>query len=132
MTTFLPRSLRILLADDDQDVREALREFLGREGFTIFEADSGLKALEILNRERLSFSIMDVDMPGMTGIEVVRAMRRRRLPLPCILMSGDDSRQRQLEAREAGAFSLLPKPIALDLLRLNMSRLLAQHFGRHL
>ncbi|MBI4881938.1 MAG: response regulator [Planctomycetes bacterium] len=122
--------MRILLADDDADVREAMRDFLLCEGFQILEADSGLAALEILLKEhgRMTFSIMDVDMPGMTGFEVLRQVRSRNLSLPCIFITGDDSRQRQVEALEVGAFSLLTKPVALDVLRFSMRRLLDRHF----
>ncbi len=125
-------SLRILLADDDRSVREALCEFLRQEGYVIFEADSGLSALEILQREKrhVSFSIMDVDMPGMTGIEVLKAIRGLRDPLPCIFISGDDSRERQAEAMAVGAFSLLTKPVPLDLLRFSMRRLLEHYHGK--
>ena len=124
--------MRVLLADDDSDVRASLRDFLASEGFTIVEADSGTTALEILLRQRMSFSIMDVDMPGITGIEVMRFVRKQHFGLPCIFISGDDSRQRQAEALEVGAFSLLSKPIVLDLLRLSMNRLLEQHYGKYL
>lgn len=130
MTSPAKHPMRVLLADDDSDVRESLREFLASEGFTIVEADSGLTALEILLEQRMSFSIMDVDMPGMNGIEVLRVVRQQRSGLPCIFISGDDSRQRQVEAFEVGAFSMLSKPIVLDLLRFSMNRLLAQHYGK--
>jgi len=132
MTNPMHRSMRVLLADDDSDVRAALREFLANEGFLIVEADSGTTALEILLRQRMSFSIMDVDMPGMTGIEVLRVVRKEHSGLPCIFITGDDSRHRQAEALEVGAFSMLSKPVVLDLLRLSMHRLLEQHYGKYL
>ncbi len=121
-------SLPILLAEDDRMVREALRELLLSEGFRIFEAASGLAALELIQHEKLAFSIMDVDMPGMTGIEVLRIVRREVGPLPCIFITGDPSRQRQTEALEVGAFSMLSKPIAPDLLRFSVQRLIDHYF----
>lgn len=129
-----PRDLRhrVLLADDDAAVREAIRDLLGHEGFTeVLEADTGLAALEILHREAplLAFSILDVDMPGMSGIEVVRTARREQSALPCILVSGDASRERHVQAMEVGAFSLLSKPIAPDLLRYSVKRLVDHHYG---
>lgn len=123
--------LTILLADDDASVREAFRELLGLEGFTtILEADTGLAALEILHRqmERLAFSVMDVDMPGMSGIEVLRAARSSCPVPPCIFISGNDSRERQIQAMQAGAFSLLSKPVAPDLFRFSIKRLLDHHY----
>ena len=122
--------LRILLAEDDPDVRAALRELLGLEGFTILEADDGLAALEIFRRETLAFSIMDVDMPGMNGIEVLRIVRQQRGGFPCIFITGDDSRQRQIQARQVGAFTLLAKPVAPDVLRFSVRRLVDTHYGK--
>ncbi len=122
-------SLPVLLAEDDRLVRQALKELLQSEGLQIFEAASGLAALELIQHEKLAFSIMDVDMPGLTGIEVLRIVRREVGPLPCIFITGDDSRQRQAEALEVGAFTLLSKPITPDLLRFSVKRLI-EHFFR--
>ena len=127
----LEAQMRILLADDDVELRAALKEFLGREGFVVFEAGTGLAALEILRRESVTFSIMDVDMPGLTGFEVLKIVRQQLGgALPCIFMSGDSSRARQMKALEVGAFSLLEKPIAPDLLRFSVQRLVDFHYGR--
>ena len=123
--------MRILLAEDDLSVRSALKEFLGRDGFFVFEAASGLAALEILQREKITFSIMDVDMPGLTGFEVLRIVRQQMGgALPCIFMSGECSRERQMKALEVGAFSMLAKPIAPDLLRFSVQRLVDFHYGK--
>ena len=123
--------MEILLAEDDTSVRAALKEFLGREGFVVYEADSGLAALEILQLTRVTFSIMDVDMPGMTGFEVLKIVRQQLGgALPCIFISGDSSRERQMKALEVGAFSLLEKPIAPDLLRFSVQRLVDFHYGK--
>ena len=123
--------MEILLAEDDTSVRAALKEFLGREGFVVYEADSGLAALAILQRTRVTFSIMDVDMPGMTGFEVLKIVRQQLGgALPCIFISGDSSRERQMKALEVGAFSLLEKPIAPDLLRFSVQRLVDFHYGK--
>ena len=120
----------ILLADDDDAVREAFRELLGLEGFTtVLEADSGLAALEILQtRMDLVFTIMDVDMPGMTGIEVLRTVRKQVAAPPCIFITGDDSKERQVQAMQVGAFSLLSKPVTPDLFRFSVKRLLDHHY----
>jgi DNA-binding response OmpR family regulator len=129
----LEKQMRILLADDDSELRSALREFLGRDGFVVFEAASGLAALEILQREKFTFSIMDVDMPGLTGFEVLRIARQQfGGALPCIFMSGDSSRERQMQALEVGGFSLLAKPVPPDLLRFSVQRLVDFHYGRRL
>jgi len=121
--------LRMLIAEDDEFVRTALREVLRSEGFEVLEAESGLAALEIVHRVRVSFSVMDIDMPGMSGIEVLRTIRQQYGTLPSIMITGNDSRERQVEAMAAGAFALLSKPIGPDLLRFSVKRLLDHHFG---
>ncbi len=130
MNRHIQEQLRVLLADDDSDVRAAFRELLGLEGFKVFEADSGLAALEILQRENVTFSIMDVDMPGMNGIEVLKVVRQQLGAMPCIFVTGDSSRARQVQALEVGAFSMLAKPVAPDLLRFSVKRLIDHHYGR--
>ena len=121
--------LRLLLADDDSQVRAAIAELLQAEGFEIIEAESGLAALEIVRRQTLSCCVMDVDMPGMSGIEVLKIVQTQFGGLPSLLISGNDSRERQIAAMEAGAFSLLAKPVVPDLLRFSIKRMLDHHFG---
>jgi DNA-binding response OmpR family regulator len=130
MTRNQNHPMQILLADDDTLLRAALCEFLGREGFVVHEAATGLAALEVLRLHRVTFSIMDVDMPGLTGFEVLKIVRQQLgAAMPCIFMSGDSSRERQMKALEVGAFSLLEKPIAPDLLRFSVQRLVDFHYG---
>jgi CheY-like chemotaxis protein len=123
-------SLRALLAEDDELVRSALTDLLSKEGFEVFEAASGLAALEAVQRVRFSFSVMDIDMPGMSGIEVLKAIRQQFGVLPSIMITGNDSRERQVEAMAAGAFALLAKPVVPDLLRFSVKRLLDHHYRR--
>lgn len=121
-------SLRILLAEDDGDLRAAFKDLLGREGFKVFEAATGLAALQILKTQKVTFSIMDVDMPGLTGFEVLRIARQDLGALPCIFVSGDSSRERMVQALQAGAFSMLAKPVNPELLRYSVQRLIEFHY----
>jgi CheY-like chemotaxis protein len=124
------RSLRTLLAEDDELVRAALKDLLRKEGFEVFEAASGLAALEIVQHVQVSFSVMDIDMPGMSGIELLKVIRQQFGSLPSIMITGNDSRERQVEAMAAGAFALLAKPVVPDLLRYSVKRLLDHHYRR--
>lgn len=119
-------SWRALLAEDDDDLRAALGEFLATEGFSILEADTGLRALEILRREapHLTLSILDVDMPGMTGFEVVQMVRREVILPPTIFLTGRDAEQRRAVAEALGGFPLLHKPIEPAQLRTSLQELL--------
>lgn len=108
---------QILLADDDDALRGALREYLRRLGFHVHEAFDGPTALELARTLELRFSIMDVHMPGMSGLEVLRTLQRERRaqaspPLPCILISAAADAQERNKALEYGAFRFLMKPFA--------------------
>ncbi|MFQ5503985.1 MAG: response regulator [Planctomycetota bacterium] len=121
---------RILLADDDEALRATLGELIARLGFGVVEACDGVAALELAMREELDFSILDYHMPGLTGLEVLKALRRNqeRESLPCILLSAHaDSKERQ-EALRNGAFRFLAKPITPDLLLDSIDALVEKHF----
>ncbi len=113
---------RILIADDDEGLRQVLAEFLAHQGFDVLLAIDGTHAWELVGRESPRFSILDFHMPGLSGLEVLRrlaaASAQPRKRLPCILMSAEASPQERREARRFGAFRFLQKPLSPeDLLR---------------
>ncbi|MAE75531.1 MAG: hypothetical protein CMJ85_01525 [Planctomycetes bacterium] len=109
---------KILLADDDDALRTALGEFLSRLGFGVIEAVDGPSALATALGNRIDFSILDVHMPGMTGLEILTELREARCrdagPLPCILISAAASQSERRAALQRGAFRFLSKPFAVD------------------
>ena len=66
--------LRLLVADDDANLREALGEFFAREGFAVELAASGLEAIELLRQRFFDVSVLDGHMPGLTGPQVLRRL----------------------------------------------------------
>jgi CheY-like chemotaxis protein len=121
---------RVLLADDDLNVRSGVEELLSPLGLEILRAESGSEALEIA-RERLSelhLLLLDLHMPGMTGLDVMTSLRseaerrfevsRRELRLPpCILYSAEASEELRSRALALGAWAFLRKPVAPHALR---------------
>jgi signal transduction histidine kinase/CheY-like chemotaxis protein len=80
---------RVLLVDDDADVREVAAEMLRGAGSTVLEAESGAKALEALHRDdTVDVLVADYAMPGMTGVELIREARRFRPRLPALIITG--------------------------------------------
>jgi len=104
---------RVLLADDEEAVAELLRRVLVRDGYVVEVVGDGLAALEAVNEHRPHVVLLDVNMPGMTGIEVCRSIKQdasNRLT-PVILVTGMAQREKRIEGLEAGADDFLSKPV---------------------
>lgn len=110
------RPATILVADDDPAIRALFRRGLERVGLAVVEATSGSEALALLETTPVALVLLDVTMPGLTGYEVVEAIRSRAetatLPVIMVTGSGDDSSM--IRGLEAGADDFLSKPVRLD------------------
>jgi len=115
----------ILVADDHPSVREGMAEILEREGYRVFLAEGGVVALEIATREGVDCSILDVHMPDLSGIDVVRRLPLSPRAIPSILVSGEPSPDVEREALSAGAYTFLRKPVSPETLRACVARALA-------
>lgn len=133
--------LKLLVADDDANLREALGEFFVREGFLVELASSGIEAIELLRRGFFDVSILDGHMPGLSGPQVLRRLLDDAGPMaipPTVLVSSDVSIETWVAAwsRErlgrndgrlaANGIGFVPKPIRLDALRRSIQLLLEQ------
>ncbi len=109
---------KILVADDDQNVRLLTRQCLEAEGMAVVEAANGPQAIDVFVRERPDLVFLDVEMPGMTGLEVCR--RIRQMPqgesIPIMIVTGSDDRQSIDQGFEAGATQYKTKPVNWSLL----------------
>jgi PAS domain S-box-containing protein len=102
---------RVLLVDDDELIREAYARFLGKLGCVVETAASGASALEILRAARFDLIVSDINMAGMSGLQLLRAVREHNLDVPVILMTGAGMETTR-EAVDYVAFRFLVKPIA--------------------
>src|SRR5210317_615293 len=109
---------KILVCDDDQNVRLLTRQCLEADDMTVVEAADGLEAIDIFVRERPDLVFLDVEMPGMTGLEACQ--RIRLLPqgesIPIMIVTGSDDRQSIDLGFEAGATQYKTKPVNWSLL----------------
>jgi len=102
-------SQTILIADDDRELCELLREYLGQEGFKVRLAHDGEQALSESRRPGLDAMVLDIMMPRMTGIDVLRSLRREsELPVIMLTARGDDLDR--IIGLELGADDYLAKP----------------------
>ena len=117
-------SHRILCADDDLSVRAGVVDLLTGIGLDVLEAESGLEAIELARASRIDAALLDLHMPGCTGIEALPRLRELRRGLPCLVYSGDWTDPLRDLAFSAGAFGILPKPIRPELLKSEILRAL--------
>jgi len=104
---------RILVVDDEEVVREVAVEILRRSGYEPRGVPSAKHALELLEHEPFDLVVSDVVMPEMTGVEFLYELRKRRLELPVVLMTGGSKEpERATKAVELGACSLIYKPFS--------------------
>ena len=106
---------RILLVDDDEGNREVLAYFLRRRGFTVSTASSGEDALVALDSDAFALVLLDVVMPGLGGLETLRAIRARfpASTLPVVMVTGLDGGDDVTTAIEMGADDYVTKPYQL-------------------
>lgn len=106
----------VLIVDDDADVRALLVIALERAGLEAAQASNGHDALQVIETKPVAVVVCDLGMPGMTGLDVVRALRGRpeTSTLPFLLMTGSGDGDSVLEALAAGADDFLAKPVRLD------------------
>jgi DNA-binding NtrC family response regulator len=104
----------ILIADDDHWVAEIYARILECHGFTVHRVESGTAALEQLATRTFAAVISDVEMPGASGIDVLRAAHARDPELPVLLMTGNAGLPAAAEAIEHGALRYLSKPVDLE------------------
>ena len=118
---------RILVVDDDEGVRDAIKMTLEYEGYECLFARSGQEGLELTRDESPDLVLLDVKMPGMDGLEVLRRIRDRGHTVPVIVISGHGTISTAVEATKQGAFTFLEKGFEGDVLKLNIRNALEQH-----
>ncbi|WP_289139624.1 response regulator transcription factor [uncultured Brevibacillus sp.] len=100
---------KVLIVDDDPEIRDVVHIFLRNEGFTIFEAEDGLQALQILNREGIDLIILDVMMPNLDGIKACFKIRETS-NIPIIMLSAKGEDIDKITGLMTGADDYVSKP----------------------
>jgi adenylate cyclase len=111
LQSILNRPPNVLVADDDKNIRELLQAYLESSGCRVISARNGDEALEVLAREPVDLALLDISMPGKSGLEVCRAMREKRRTrlIPVMIVTAHDSER--LSAIDSGADEFLGKPL---------------------
>ncbi len=105
--------MKVLVAEDDRNIREGLRQILRAEGYDVVLAEDGKKALELYEKERPDFVLLDIMMPGEDGYSVCRKIRARNSHLPVIFISAKSEEIDKVVGLELGADDFITKPFGV-------------------
>jgi len=110
---------RILIAEDFEENRVALKLILKHTGFDVIEAEDGQQAIEVVRREEPDLVLMDITLPVLDGLQATREIRSEEKfeQLPIIVVSAHDNEEIRREAAEAGGSEYISKPIEIEELK---------------
>ena len=106
--------MRVLVVDDDPDVRDSLRRSLTFEGYQVTEAADGAQALGAIAAARPDIVVLDLQMPVLGGLETCRKLREQGDDVPVLMLTARDGTRDRVTGLDAGADDYLPKPFALE------------------
>ena len=107
----MPKKPRLLIVDDDEDMLETLSDILQEKGYMIETAKTGIKALAKAKERFFDIALIDIKLPGMPGIEVLRTFRKKNHTMMKIMITGHATLQNAVEALNLGAHAYLMKPV---------------------
>ena len=106
----MPGKVKLLVVDDEESLRMILKNELAEHGFDVTEADSGEAALRAMETSTPDLVILDVRMPGMDGLEVLKTIRQNNLAKKVIMLTGVDELKIARESLQFGANDFMTKP----------------------
>ena len=119
---------KILLVDDDEDLREALSEqLLMTEDFDVYEGSSGAEALEKIKQQSYDLMVLDVGLPDTDGRELCRLIRKQGVKCPILMLTGHDTDSDTILGLDAGANDYITKPFKFPVLLARLRSQLRQH-----
>ncbi len=113
--------LRVLLVDDEEDFVSTLSERLQLRNITTLVATDGEEALQIIDTDKPPVVVLDVLMPGMGGLDVLRQIKRSYPHIQVIILTGRGSTKEGIKGMRLGAFDYLMKPVKIEMLMQKMN-----------
>lgn len=118
---------RILVADDELETRRIIVELLTQKGYRVLEAADGRAALKLAQEEKPALALLDIEMPGMGGLEVIARLRELGIGIPVLVLSGRREVEDRVKGLAVGADDYLGKPYAYTELLARVQALLRRH-----
>jgi len=104
----------VLIVDDERNIRETLKDVLEDEGYMVFLAEDGRKALEMINLNVVDVVLLDLWLPEIGGLEVLHTMKELYIGLQIIIISGHGTIDTAVKATKIGAFDFIEKPLSIE------------------
>ncbi len=120
-------SEKILVVDDELFVRELLMEFLSTQGYEVILADSGEKAVQLINSQPVDVVLLDLKMSGMDGIETLKQIKKNVPDAIAIIMTGYPTIESSIEALRHGACDYVIKPFKLNDLKSSIENAIREY-----
>ena len=105
---------RILVVDDEQDIRDFAKSFFEKRGIKVLTASGGVEALDIIDKQKPDLVLLDIHMEEMTGIEVLKELRQNKNDIKVIMVTGVEEEAIVNEANSWGIRGYIHKPLVLD------------------
>ncbi len=115
-------AIKVLVIDDESGIREGSQRILSRMGCTVFGASNGEEGLALIGQKKIHIVLLDLKMPGMDGMEVLRRIQETNKDILVIVITGFATVETAIEAMKQGAYDFIPKPFEPDQLRIVINR----------
>lgn len=122
--------MRILLVEDDPLLGEGIQTGMVQDGYTVDWVKSGIEADRALKHESFDLLLLDLKLPGLSGLEVLKALRSRKSRMPVLVLTARDTVEDRVTCLDCGADDYLSKPFSFDELYARMRALLRRMTGR--
>lgn len=119
--------MRILIAEDDSVLADGLSRSLRHDGYAVDVVADGSSADSALQLQAFDLLILDLGLPSMSGLTVLRKLRQRGTPMPVLILTAADSVERRVEGLDLGADDYMSKPFALSELEARVRALIRRH-----
>ncbi len=117
-------SYKILYTDDDASIRAAVRSEITDAGYELDEANDGTEAIRKLEKENYDLLLLDINMPGKSGLDVLKFIKDKKLPCRIIMLSGRLGFSVATESLRLGADEYITKPFSVEFLLLTIKKVL--------
>ncbi|MBE7445197.1 MAG: response regulator [Planctomycetia bacterium] len=121
----------LLITDDDASCRDSIKKVFEPKGYTTYLASCGREAVKIARNEEVHLLILDVHLPDYSGLETFKIIKKEiRISIPCIFMSGEITKELQIDLISANAYTLIPKPININILRDSVEQVIEKYYWK--